>query len=209
MAIKRHTTFRKPALFPSGFRNVVWRFIALSVCWFCDLCVCVCVFVQVCSVVCILVFFLEFLFFVYNIFFFWFWDTRRWTKSKNTLRLMLIHRQKPTELIYTVIVQSVKRLSYGLDDRGSRVRFPTSAGNFSLHHCIQNDSGAHPDSYPMDTRDSFSVSKAAGAWSWQLTSIQCRGQRMCRAILPFPQYAFMTWCSVKISTRTTLFYFKC
>jgi len=49
-------------------------------------------------VVCILVFFLEFLFFVYNIFFFWFWDTRRWTKSKNTLRLMLTHnRQKPTK----------------------------------------------------------------------------------------------------------------
>jgi hypothetical protein len=25
-------------------------------------------------------------------------------------------------------------LSYGLDDRGSRVRFPAEAGNFSLHH---------------------------------------------------------------------------
>jgi hypothetical protein len=26
-------------------------------------------------------------------------------------------------------------MSYGLDDRGSRVRFPAGAGNFSLHHC--------------------------------------------------------------------------
>jgi hypothetical protein len=33
-------------------------------------------------------------------------------------------------------------LGYGLDYRGSRVRFPTVAGNFSPHHRIQNGSGA-------------------------------------------------------------------
>jgi hypothetical protein len=54
-------------------------------------------------------------------------------------------------------------LGYGLDDRGSRVRFPAVAGNFSLHHRVQNDSGAHPASYPMCTRDSFSWGKAVGA----------------------------------------------
>jgi hypothetical protein len=37
----------------------------------------------------------------------------------------------------------------GLDDRGSRVRFPARAGNFSLHHRVQNGSGAHPAPYPM------------------------------------------------------------
>jgi hypothetical protein len=37
--------------------------------------------------------------------------------------------------------------------RGSRVQFPAGAGNFSLHHCIQNSSGAHPASYPVGTRD--------------------------------------------------------
>jgi hypothetical protein len=42
-------------------------------------------------------------------------------------------------------------LGYGLDDRGSRVRFPAGAGNFSLHHSVQNGSGAHPASYPMGT----------------------------------------------------------
>jgi hypothetical protein len=52
---------------------------------------------------------------------------------------------------------------YGLDDRGCRVRFPTGAGNFSLHHRIQNASGAHPASYPMGTRGSFPGGKAAGA----------------------------------------------
>jgi hypothetical protein len=54
-------------------------------------------------------------------------------------------------------------LGYGLDYRGSRVRFPVGAGNFSLHHRFQNGSGAHPASYPMDTRVSFSGGKAAGA----------------------------------------------
>jgi hypothetical protein len=46
-------------------------------------------------------------------------------------------------------------VGYGLDDRGSRVRFPAGAGNFSLHHRIQNGSDAHPASYPMGTGVSF------------------------------------------------------
>jgi hypothetical protein len=54
-------------------------------------------------------------------------------------------------------------LGYGLDDRGSRVRFPAGAGKFSLHHRVQKGSGAHPSSYQMSTRDSFPGGKAAGA----------------------------------------------
>jgi hypothetical protein len=54
-------------------------------------------------------------------------------------------------------------LGYELDDRGSRVRFTMGAGNFSLHHRVQNGSGAHPTSYPMGTRVSFREGKAAGA----------------------------------------------
>jgi hypothetical protein len=57
---------------------------------------------------------------------------------------------------------TVLNKTYGLDDRGSRVRFPAGAGNFSLRHRVQNGSGAHPASYPMDTRGSFPVGKAAG-----------------------------------------------
>jgi hypothetical protein len=62
-------------------------------------------------------------------------------------------------------------LGYGLDDRGSKVRFPVGAGNTSLDHRVQNGSGAHPASYSMGTRGSFAGGKAAGAWSWPLTSI--------------------------------------
>jgi hypothetical protein len=62
-------------------------------------------------------------------------------------------------------------LGYGLDDRGSRARFPAGAENFSLHHRVQSGSGAHPASYPVDTRGSFLGGKAPGAWSWPLCSI--------------------------------------
>jgi hypothetical protein len=54
-------------------------------------------------------------------------------------------------------------LGCGLDDRGSRVRFPAGDGNFSLHHRVQNGSGTHPASYSMGTRDSFPGGKAAVA----------------------------------------------
>jgi hypothetical protein len=53
-------------------------------------------------------------------------------------------------------------MGYGLDDRGSRARFPAGAGNFSLHHRVQNSSGAHPASYLMGARVTFPGGKAAG-----------------------------------------------
>jgi len=37
----------------------------------------------------------------------------------------------------------------------SGVRVSAGAGNFFLHHRIQNGSGACPSSYPMGTRGSF------------------------------------------------------
>jgi hypothetical protein len=40
-------------------------------------------------------------------------------------------------------------MGYGLDDRGSRVRFPAGARNFSLYYRIQTGSRLHLASYPM------------------------------------------------------------
>jgi hypothetical protein len=54
-------------------------------------------------------------------------------------------------------------LGYGLDDRGSMVRFPAGVRDFSFHHRVQNGSGAHPASFPMGTRGCFAGGKAAGA----------------------------------------------
>jgi hypothetical protein len=58
---------------------------------------------------------------------------------------------------------NIRMEGYGLEDRGSRVRFPAGTGNFSLHHRVQTGSGAHPASYPMGKRGSFPGDKAAGA----------------------------------------------
>jgi hypothetical protein len=73
-------------------------------------------------------------------------------------------------LIFSVYVTVAKSrdtsvgiaLGYGLDDRGSRVRFPVGGWNFFLHHRVQNGFGAQPASYPMGTRGSFPEGKAAG-----------------------------------------------
>jgi hypothetical protein len=43
-----------------------------------------------------------------------------------------------------------------------RVPVPAGAGNFSLHHRVQTDSGAHSASYPMGTGYSFGGGEAAG-----------------------------------------------
>jgi hypothetical protein len=54
------------------------------------------------------------------------------------------------------------QLSVISNDRDSRLQFPTEAGNFSLHHRVQTGSGAHPASYPMGIRGSFSGGNVAG-----------------------------------------------
>jgi hypothetical protein len=70
--------------------------------------------------------------------------------------------------------------SGGLRPGWSGVWDPAGAGNFSLHHLVQTDSGTHPASYPMFTRGSFPGGKAAdhsappiaevkNAWSYTCT----------------------------------------
>jgi hypothetical protein len=43
-------------------------------------------------------------------------------------------------VIVTGVVTAQSVRGCGLDDRGSRVRFPAGVGNFSLHHRVQNGS---------------------------------------------------------------------
>jgi hypothetical protein len=70
------------------------------------------------------------------------------------------HMQIIPERIKNIIFYGY--LHFEIDDRGSRVRFPAGAGNFSLHDRVQNGSGAHTASYPMGTRGSFSGVKWPG-----------------------------------------------
>jgi hypothetical protein len=53
---------------------------------------------------------------------------------------------------------------YWLEDRGVGVRVPEGQ-EFSLLHLVETGSGVHPIAYQMGTGG-----KAAGAWSWRLTS---------------------------------------
>jgi hypothetical protein len=85
-----------------------------------------------------------------------------------SLKTLYIHILDPTRKSDSSVGIA---LGYGLDDRGSRFRFLAGAGNFSLHHRVQNGSGAPSASYSMGTRGSFPGGKAAGSWSWPLTSI--------------------------------------
>jgi hypothetical protein len=65
-------------------------------------------------------------------------------------------------IIYSDISVGIA-LGYGLDDWASRVRFPAGAGNFSLHHRVQNGSVYHPVSCPMGIRSPSPWGKAAGS----------------------------------------------
>jgi hypothetical protein len=95
-------------------------------------------------------------------------------------------------------------LGYGLDDRDSRVRFPAGAGNFSLHHRVQNGSRSHPASYPKVTRGGLSVgAKLPGREADHSPHLVPRSG-MRGAIPPLPQYVFMAWCLVSTDTTSPL-----
>jgi hypothetical protein len=85
---------------------------------------------------------------------------------------------------------------YGLEDRGSRVRFPAGAGNFSLHHRIQNGSGAHPASNPMGNGGSFPGVKWLGREADHSPPSRDVVKECVELYLHF-RYAFMAWCLVK------------
>jgi hypothetical protein len=82
-------------------------------------------------------------------------------------------------------------LGYWLDDRGSKVPFLAGAGNFSLHHRVQNGSGAQwlPGALslginvPGREADHSPPSSAEVKNEWSYTST--------------PQHSFMTWCLFK------------
>jgi hypothetical protein len=76
--------------------------------------------------------------------------------TSNFLQSILVPKDLSKKKLYLLHVKSRDSLvviatGYGLDDRGSRVWFLAGAGNFSLHHRVQNGSEDHPDSCPMST----------------------------------------------------------
>jgi hypothetical protein len=95
-------------------------------------------------------------------------------------------------------------LGYRLDDRGSRVRFPAEAGNFSLRHRVQNGSGAHPPSYPVDTKGSFPEVKRPGGEADHSPPSRAEVKNA-RSYTSIPQYVFMAWYLVKHRDNFTFY----
>jgi hypothetical protein len=50
--------------------------------------------------------------------------------------------------LLTFVTTTVMMMMMMINYRGSRVRFPAGAGNFSLRHRVQNGSGAHRGLFP-------------------------------------------------------------
>jgi hypothetical protein len=105
-----------------------------------------------------------------------------------TFPVFMRTKLNPFILIYNLCGSRDSSVVYsaGLRAGWSGVRVPAGAVNFSLHHRVHTGSGAHPVSYPMGTKGSFPGDKEAGAWSWPLTSIQCRGQECVEIYLHSP-----------------------
>jgi hypothetical protein len=132
-------------------------------------------------------------------------------KQSTEMRSLTCLLKKVTKLCHVVVQQSqnhfrnvlvsilgggvAQRYSAGLPAGWPGVRVPAGVGNFSLQHRVQTGSEAHPAPYPMGSRDSIPGDKSAGAWSWLLTSIECRVQE-CVELYLHSQYAFMAWCLV-------------
>jgi hypothetical protein len=85
---------------------------------------------------------------------------------------------------------------YGLDDRGSGVRFSAGAENFSLRHHVQTGSGAHP----VGAGGSFLGSKAAEAWSWPLVPSEVKNAWWCTST-PQPSSWRGAWLSAGTASR--------
>jgi len=63
--------------------------------------------------------------------------------------------------------------------------------------CVPRGAGIHrtqPASFSLGNMSSYLEGKAAGTWSWPLTSIYCWCQECVELYLQPPQYKFMAWC---------------
>jgi hypothetical protein len=98
----------------------------------------------------------------------------------------------------TIIYSSVGiATGYGLDNRDSSVRFKAGAGNFSLHHRVQNGSATHTSSYPVGNGGYSLGVKWAERESDQSPPSSTEVKTCEELHLHTPQYVFMAWCLVK------------
>jgi hypothetical protein len=126
------------------------------------------------------------------------------------LRLKLLlkglnrYKLQSIEQVQVKLTQTGGRATgYGLDDPGSKVRFPAGTGNFSLHHRVQTGSGPNQPpiqwvpgdlslavKWPVHESDNLppSTAEVKNTWSYTTTS----------------HYVFMSWCSAQGQIYRTL-----
>jgi hypothetical protein len=137
-----------------------------------------------------------------------------WTKTSSTSEisavnghvLIVLKIQSPcgvsrvsTSFHWSRVSSAVWRWAMGWMIRGS---IPGEAGNFSLHHRIQNGS-APPPQPPIQFVPgvlSRGVKRPVREADHSPPS-SVRGKRMSGTIPPLPQYVFMAWCYVKKAQR--------
>jgi hypothetical protein len=87
-------------------------------------------------------------------------------------------------------------LGYGLDDRGSRDRFPAGVGNFPLHHRVQNGSEATQPPIKWVPGALFLGTKRPGREADHSPHLVPRSKNAW-SMHALPQYTFMAWCLIK------------
>jgi hypothetical protein len=81
-----------------------------------------------------------------------------------TIRTLKTKKEGISERMSLKQLQNIRDLYNGINgfkEGYQPRRFLPGAGNFSVHHRVQNGSGAHPASYSMGSRGSFPGGKAA------------------------------------------------
>jgi hypothetical protein len=107
----------------------------------------------------------------------------------------LRHTSPPHNSIWQLLCAVGITTGYGLDGRGAGVRVPVQEQFFPPLQLIQSDSGAHPVSYPMDTRTLSPGIKRPGGETDHSPPISAEVKTTWMYI-PTPTYTFKAWCLI-------------
>jgi hypothetical protein len=101
-----------------------------------------------------------------------------------------------------VITSDILTLIKVMDDRGSRVRFPSEAGNFSIHHRVQNGLGPTQLAIQL-VPGALSLGVKRPGREADHSPPSSAEVEECVELYLHSQYVFMAWCLVKYRDNFT------